>query len=102
MFRVVFRHLSHIPRKSLSATYMSASQKNTKYILKKCASHLNLLLTIKIVLRNVSFSMCLLVLPTFQSDWYYQQSPLGEQVLRQQGTWAWGCYVRAMVSATDP
>ena len=46
--------------------------------------------------------MCFLAFPTIQSDWYDHRSALSEQVLRQQATWAWGCYVRAMVSATDP
>ena len=35
-------------------------------------------LVIKIFVRNVSLSMCVLALPTFQSDWYW--SPLSEAV----------------------
>ena len=46
--------------------------------------------------------MCFLAFPTIQSVWCYHRSALSEQVLRQQGTLAWGCYVKAMVSATDP
>ena len=62
----------------------------------------NILRTTLLVTGSHVIYISFLAFPTIQSDWYYYRSPLSEQVLRQQGTLAWGCYVRAMVSATDP